>query len=100
MVWAHTHSDEILVIFGFLFVLGLGLGSFFPSRFVASGVVLGVAPLAAELLVHFGVLHPKWPATPLGSLPVIALVLQLPANLGAALGWAMRLETKPGYPVS
>ena len=84
----------------FLFLLGLGLGSVFPARFVVCGVVLGLAPLAAELLVHFGFLHPKWPATPLGSLPLIGFVLQIPANLGAALGWMIRRETKPGYPVS
>lgn len=97
IIWVHTHTDEIPVVFGVVGVAGILMGSFFQSRFVLSGLVLGLAPIAAELLVRFGAIPAPWPPTPLASLPLITLVCQFPALLGTSLGWFLRRERKPAH---
>ena len=89
-VWVHSHTDEIPVVFGSLGLFAFGLASFFPQRFVVSGLMLGLAPLSAELLVRFGVLRAPWPPTPARSLPLIVAVCMMPPLVGGALGWLLR----------
>ena len=98
--WVHTHTDEIPVVFAILGVLGIGLGLFFPRRFVLSGIVLGLAPTTAELLVRFEMARAPWHPTPVANLPLIALICLLPPTLGATFGWLLRRGGTATHPLS
>lgn len=98
IVWVHTHTDEIPFVFGVIGIAGTLVGSFFPRHFVLSGLLLGLAPIAAEFLVRFGAIPAPWPPTHLASMPLIALVCQCPALLGATLGWFLRRQMNPAQP--
>ncbi|HXJ40252.1 MAG TPA: hypothetical protein VNH18_13315 [Bryobacteraceae bacterium] len=98
--WVHTHTDEIPVVLAILGLLGVGLGSFFPRRFVISGLVLGLAPVSAELLVRFSLVRAPWHPGSLADLPLIGFVCLIPPTLGAAFGWLLRRSSAAAHPVS
>jgi hypothetical protein len=90
VAWAHVHTDEVPVVFGFLLVLGVALGAAFPRRFVVSWLVLGTAVPLMEILVHFAWVHAPYGASPLSAIPLIALVALAPPLVGVGVGAGMR----------
>src|SRR4030081_1521008 len=88
LVWAHTHTDEIPIVLGFVLLTGAILGAAFPQNFPATALVLGAALFIAETLVHFSVLRAPYPAS--AGLPWVALVAYVPAILGVGLGTGLR----------
>ena len=88
LVWAHTHTDEIPVVLGFVLIAGGILGAAFPKPFAVTVLVLGAALFCAETLVHFGVLRAPYP--PSAGLPWVALVGYVPAILGVGVGAGLR----------
>jgi hypothetical protein len=90
IAWAHVHTDEIPVIFGFLIILGMLLGAAFRGRFVCSWLLLGAAVPIMELLVHFALVRAPYPASSLSSIAVIAWVAMAPPLIGVALGTWIR----------
>jgi hypothetical protein len=88
--WAHCHTDEIPVVFGFVIIAGAILGALSPRRAVVSWALVGAPILVAEILVHYSLVHAPYPATPLKNLPLIALVVYVVAAIGVALGAGAR----------
>jgi len=88
LVWAHTHTDELPIVLGFVLITGAILGAVFPRQFPATALVIGAAVFVAETLVHFSVLRAPYP--PSMGLPWVALVAYVPAILGVGLGAGLR----------
>jgi hypothetical protein len=96
MAWAHVHTDEIPVIFGFLIILGSLLGAVFESRFVVSWLLPGAAVPTMEILLHFGLVQAPYAASSFRTIAVIALIALVPPLVGVALGtWVRHLVRGP-----
>ncbi|HXE64245.1 MAG TPA: hypothetical protein VN519_11940 [Bryobacteraceae bacterium] len=86
--WAHSHTDEIPVVLGFVLLLSAILGLAFPSRPWLTGLIVGLPPFLVETLVHFGVIHAPYPASK--GIPWAALLGLVPGIGGALFGSAIR----------
>ena len=86
--WAHTHTDVIPIVLGFILIVSGVLGLLFPKHAVISVLVLGPAIFCAETLVHFHVLQAPYP--PSSGIPWAGLLGFVPAIAGAAAGAVVR----------
>lgn len=86
--WAHSRTDEVPVVLGFVLLLSAILGLIFPSRPWLTGIITGIPPFFVETLVHFGVIHAPYPASE--ALPWAALLGLVPGLGGALFGSAIR----------
>jgi hypothetical protein len=91
--WAHCHTDEIPIVFGFVIITGALLGALWPRRAVLSWAFVGAPIPIVELLVHYSLLQAPYAATPLKDLPVITLIVLTVAAIGVAIGAAVRKMT-------
>jgi hypothetical protein len=91
--WAHCHTDELPIVFGFVVITAALLGAFDAKRFLVNWAIIGAAIPADETLLHFGLIHAPYPPTSTGNLPIIALVSYLLALLGLAAGVGLRRLT-------
>ncbi len=86
--WAHSHTDEIPVVLGFVLLLSAILGLAFPSRPWLTGFLIGIPPFIVETLVHFHIIHAPYPASE--AIPWAALLGLVPGLGGAIFGSAIR----------
>ena len=82
--WAHDHTDEIPIVFGFVLLIGAILGALGPRRFLASWAIAGAPIPIVETLVRYRWMTAPWPAGEAS--PLNALVAAVPALIGVALG--------------
>lgn len=84
LIWAHTHTDELPIVLGFVLISSALLAAAFPDKFVLTAAVTGVSLFVAETLVHYSALSAPYPASK--ALPWVALFGYVPAVLGTAFG--------------
>ncbi len=84
LVWAHVHTDEIPIVFGFVLLVGVLLGVLGSGRFLASWVIAGAPVPVVETLVRYHWMTAPWP--PGEASPLNALVALAPALIGVAVG--------------
>lgn len=90
--WAHCHTDEIPVVFGFVIIVGALLGALAPARFILSWAITGAPIPIVETLVHYSLIHAPYPAGE--GLPFVALIAYVPAAIGVGLGAGIRRITR------
>jgi hypothetical protein len=86
--WAHDHTDEIPIVFGFVLLVGGILGALGPGRFFASWAIASAPVPVVETLVRFHVMTAPWPAGEAS--PLNALVAAVPALIGVGIGAGLR----------
>ncbi|HVW09370.1 MAG TPA: hypothetical protein VHC90_12350 [Bryobacteraceae bacterium] len=86
--WAHSHTDEVPVVLGFVLLLSAVMGFAFPSRPWLTGFLIGIPPFIVETLAHFDLLHVPYAVSK--GLPWAALLGLVPGLGGALFGSAMR----------
>lgn len=86
--WAHSHTDEVPVVLGFVLLLSAILGLAFPSRPWLSGLAIGIPPFIVETLAHFDLIHVPYAASK--TIPWAALLGLVPGLGGAFFGSAIR----------
>jgi hypothetical protein len=88
LIWAHTHTDELPIVLGFVLIASALVAAVFPDMFLITGLVTGASLFAAETLVHFSLLRAPYPAS--SGLPWAALFGYVPAILGVGIGLGAR----------
>jgi hypothetical protein len=88
--WAHDHTDEVPIVFGFVMIVGAVLGAVAPRRYLASWVIASVPVPIVETLLHFRLIGAPYPPAPTKDLPLIALAAAVPALIGVAAGAGLR----------
>jgi uncharacterized membrane-anchored protein YitT (DUF2179 family) len=88
LIWAHTHTDELPIVLGFVLIVSALVAAVFPDMVVYTGIITGASLFVAEMLVHFSVLSAPYPAST--GLPWVALFGYVPAILGVGIGVGVR----------
>jgi hypothetical protein len=88
LIWAHTHTDEVPVVLGFVLLVSAFVAVVFPQMLLVTGLVTGASPFIAETLVHFSVLRAPYPASE--GMPWAALFGYVPAIFGVGIAAAVR----------
>jgi hypothetical protein len=88
LVWAHTHTDELPIVLGFVLIASALQAAVFPEKYLVTGLVTGACLFVAETLVHFSVLSAPYPTG--AGLPWVALFGYVPAILGVGIGVGVR----------
>src|SRR5712664_2938306 len=91
LIWAHTHTDELPIVLGFVLITSGVLAAVFPREFLWTGIAAGGSLFIAETLVYFSVLHAPYPVS--RGLPWVALFGYVPAAIGVGIGIAARRIT-------
>jgi len=89
--FAHCHTDEIPIVFGFVIIVGAILGALAPRRFLLSWAITGAPVPIVEMLVHYSLLSAPWPKS---DNPWVGLVAYVPAAIGVAVGVGARKITR------
>jgi hypothetical protein len=88
LFFAHSHTDEIPVVFGFVIIVGAILGALMPRRAILSWFLTGAPIPIVETLVHYSLIRAPYPASE--GLPFVALIAYVPAAIGVAIGAGLR----------
>jgi hypothetical protein len=89
--WAHSHTDELPIVFGFVLITGAVLGALAPRRFLLSWLIASAPVPMVETLVRYKAMQATWPTTE--AQPLYALVAAVPALIGVAIGAGLRRMT-------
>jgi hypothetical protein len=91
LAWAHTHTDELPIVFGFVLIVGAVLGALAPRLFPISWLIAAAPLPIVETLVRYKALNATWPTSEAN--PLAALVAAVPAAIGVAVGAGLRRMT-------
>jgi hypothetical protein len=89
--FAHSHTDELPIVFGFVMIVGALLGAIAPRRFLLSWAITGAPIPIVETLVHYSLISAPYPVTE--AKPWLALIAYVPAAVGVAVGAGVRRMT-------